>query len=111
MYQLQQKIRTKERNGKMKYKLDKYELGCLIMCLNGSQFIEKDKIDVRGNCLVKVIDIYDSMTTKQKKVIDLTDKEYSLAIECLVLTRNQCIAHKQIKYVDEITNLIHKLNG
>lgn len=95
----------------MKYKLDRYDLGCLIMCLNGSQFVEEGKTKIRNDCILKIVDIYDSMTTKQKKMVDLTDEEYSIAIECLVLTRNQCIVHKQIKYVDEISNLIHKLNG
>ena len=38
--------------------------------------------------LLKVIDIYDNMTIKQKKMIDLTDREYTLAIECLALTKD-----------------------
>ncbi len=95
----------------MKYKLDKYELGCLIMCLNGTIFIEEDRNQVRNDCLLKVIDIYDNMTTKQKKTIELTDREHTLAIECLALTSSFCIKRKDMKYVDEISNVIHKLNG
>ncbi len=95
----------------MKYKLDKYELGCLIMCLNGTIFIEEDRNQVRKDCLLKAIDIYDNMTTKQKKTIELTDREHTLAIECLALTSSFCIKRKDMKYVDEISNVIHKLNG
>ena len=58
-----------------------------------------------------MIDIYDNMSIKQRKVIDLTDKEHTLAIECLALTSSFCIKRKEMKYVNEISNVIHKLNG
>ncbi len=81
------------------------------MCLDGNQFVDENRMMVRNDCLLKAIDIYDNMTTKQKKTIDLTDKEHTLAIECLALTSSFCIRQKQLKYVDEISNVIHKLNG
>lgn len=95
----------------MKYKLDKYEFGCLIMSLNGTTFIEEERNQTKNNCLLRVIDIYDNMSTKQKEAIDLTDKERILAIECLALTSGFCIKRKEMKYVDEISNVIQKLNG
>ena len=95
----------------MKYKLDKYELGCLIMCLNGTTFLEKERNQIRKDCLLKVIDIYDNMATKQKKVIDLSGREHTLAIECLALTNVYCIRKKQMGISDEIDNVIHKIYG
>ncbi len=66
-----------------------YELGCLIMCLNGTTFLKEERNQIRKDSLLKVIDIYDNMTIKQKKMmIDLTDREYILAIECLALTKD-----------------------
>lgn len=95
----------------MKYKLDKYELGCLIQCMNENNYCDNNRQQIKNDCLLKLIDVYDDMTTKQKKAIDLTDKEHTLAIECLALTSSFCIKREEMKYVDEISNVIHKLNG
>lgn len=58
------------------------------MCLNGTTFLKEERNQVRKDSLLKVIDIYDNMTIKQKKMIELTDREYTLAIECLALTKD-----------------------
>lgn len=83
-----QRIREKEEVRKTKCKLDKYELDCLIMCLNGTTFLKEERNQIRKDSLLKVIDIYDNMTIKQKKMIELTDREYTLVIECLALTKD-----------------------
>ncbi len=44
-------------------------------------------------------------------MIELIDREHALAIECLALTSSFCIKRKDMKYVDVISNVIHKLNG
>ena len=71
--------------------LPEYESGSLYG-MGGSQFRTKwlsaNGILIRKDSLLKVIDIYDNMTIKQKKMIDLTDREYTLAIECLALTKD-----------------------
>lgn len=41
------------------------------------------------------------MTTKQKEMIELTDREHTLTIECLALTSSFCIKRKDMKYVDD----------
>lgn len=58
------------------------------MCLNGTTFLKEERNQIRKDSLLKVIDIYDNMTIKQKKMIGLTDREYTLAIECLALTKD-----------------------
>lgn len=63
-------------------------MSCLIMCLNGTTFLKEERNQIRKDSLLKVIDIYDNLTIKQKKMIDLTDREYTLAIECLTLTKD-----------------------
>ncbi len=37
------------------------------MCLNGTIFIEEDRNQVRNDCLLKAIDIYDNMTQNKRK--------------------------------------------
>lgn len=58
------------------------------MCLNGTTFLKEERNQIRKDSLLKVIDIYDNMTIKQKEMIELTDREYTLAIECLALTKD-----------------------
>ena len=58
------------------------------MCLNGTTFLKEERNQIRKDSLLKVIDIYDNMTIKQKKMIELTDREDTLAIECLALTKD-----------------------
>lgn len=58
------------------------------MCLNGTTFLKEERNQIRKDSLLKVIDIYDNMTIKQEKMIELTDREYILAIECLALTKD-----------------------
>lgn len=58
------------------------------MCLNGTTFLKEERNQIRKDSLLKVIDIYDNMTIKQKKMIEWTDREYTLAIECLALTKD-----------------------
>lgn len=50
------------------------------MCLNGTTFLKEERNQIRKDSLLKVIDIYDNMTIKQKKMIELTDREYTLAM-------------------------------
>ena len=111
MYRLQQRIREKEGIRKMKYKLDKYELGCLIQCIYGNTYHDEERQRIKDDCLLRLIDIYDNMTTKQKKYIELNDKEHTLAVECLVLTNVYYIRKKQMGMSDEIDNVIHKIHG
>lgn len=59
----------------MKYKLDEYELGCLIQCMNGNNYCDNSRQQIKNDCLLKLIDVYDDMTTKQKEYIELNDKE------------------------------------
>ena len=95
----------------MKYKLDKYELGCLIQCMNENNYCDNSRQQIKNDCLLKLIDVYDDMSTKQKKYIELNDKEHTLAVECLALTNVYCIRKKQIGMIDEIDNVIHKIHG
>ena len=95
----------------MKYKLDKYELGCLIQCINGNNYCDNSRQQIKNDCLLKLIDVYDDMTTKQKEYIELNDKEHTLAVECLALTNVYYIRKKQTSMSDEIDNVIHKIHG
>ena len=94
----------------MKYKLDKYELGCLIQCMNENNYCD-NRQQIKNDCLLKLIDVYDDMTTKQKRYIELNDKEHTVAVECLVLANAYYIRKKQTGMIDEIDNVIHKIHG
>lgn len=95
----------------MKYKLDKYELGCLIQCMNDNNYCDNNRQQIKNDCLLKLIDVYDDMTTKQKRYIELNAKEHTVAVECLVLTNAYYIRKNQMGMIDEIDNVIHKIHG
>ena len=79
--------------------------------MNKNNYCDNNRQQIKNDCLLKLIDVYDDMTTKQKRYIELNDKEHTVAVECLVLTNAYYIRMKQMGMIDEIDNVIHKIHG
>ena len=51
------------------------------MCLNGTTFLKEERNQIRKDSLLKVIDIYDNMTIKQKKMM----KKYVYTVTMMLM--------------------------